>query len=55
MLNLYTTTLMPLKRAGKTMVRDVQPTNSEATARPRWLPNGHWWRQQAREIDLDRL
>lgn len=53
MLDIYASTFMTATRAGCTKLYDVPPKT--AVKKRRWLPDGHWWLQSSRCVDLNRL
>lgn len=52
MLNIYAHSIMTAARTETTKLYDVPP---KATAKRRWLPEGHWWLRRSRGVDLDKL
>ena len=51
MLGIYAKTFTTATRTGTVTVRDVKP----AGAKKRWLPKGHWFLGNTRDIDLNKL
>lgn len=53
MLNIFANSFMTATRTNTVKGRDV--ATQDAQPKRRWLPNGHWWVQPYREMDLDNL
>ena len=52
MLNVFAQSFMTATRTKSHRIQDVPNINAKKS---RWLPEGHWWREKPRNIDLDNL
>jgi hypothetical protein len=53
MLTVFARSFMTATRINAPHIRDVP--GPKAKKRRRWLPEGHWWIQKRRDIDLNDL